>query len=230
MPFDYDALQGPQWTDVSISDVAPLPVLPDYFRPSNPRFLHRSYHSQVYLIDLNDGQKTFPAIVKVFPRHLKHRYTQEVDAYRFLYHYNVPSKGVVPKIYGVLPSVNKKKLRQFLQDTTPEDAPFGFPGAALVMEYIEKAERPSSENMSEALAREAIRALRLIHRAHVLHEDPEPRNILLCRHTGKVVWIDFSSAEINTQVAAASLEQLEVKQKLWNGLVDSVETVELTFI
>src|SRR5579859_691546 len=90
----------PQWTDITISDTPPLPKLPKHFATSNPQFLARSHHSQVYLLDINDHGTKSTAILKIFPKHLKERYTKETNAYRFLYYYDVPDQGIVPKIYG----------------------------------------------------------------------------------------------------------------------------------
>lgn len=214
---------GLEWTDISIADVNPLPTLPKHIVLENPEFLARSYHSQVYKIDVVDKGNRTPAILKLFPKGLKHRYQNEVNAYRFLYHYGIPDKGVVPKIFGVLTTLNKKKLDAVLKDAIPEDVSIPLPAAAVVMEYIEGAVRPSRDNMTEAIAEEALRALRLIHNAHVLHGDAVGRNILIYPHTGKVVWIDFSSAEINRSVNQAVLERAPLKQYLYATLVRNFE-------
>jgi serine/threonine protein kinase len=210
---------GPEWTEVSLSDVDPLPTLAKNIVVSNPNFLARSHHSQVYTIDLTDHGKTTQAVLKLFPKGLKHRYTKEVNAYRFLYHFGAPDDGVVPKVFGVLPSINKKKLDNLLQDSIPDDVSIPLPAYAVVMEYIQGAVRPSPENMTHAIAEETLRALKIIHNSHVLHGDAEGRNILVRQPEGTVVWIDFSSSEINTSVNLAVLERRPVKQFLYATLV-----------
>jgi serine/threonine protein kinase len=210
---------GPEWTDISLSDVAPLPAFPKHITISNPQFLARSHHSQVYLIDVKENGKTSRALLKVFPKQLKGRYTNEVNAYRFLCHYEVPEQGIVPKIFGVFPSINKTKLGALLGHSIPENAPIVTPAAAVVMEYIEGAVSPKPENMTPEIARKALRGLRIIHNAHVLHGDAEARNLLIHPKTGKVVWIDFSSAQINKTIMLAVIERDPVRQLLYRTLV-----------
>jgi serine/threonine protein kinase len=210
---------GPQWTDISISDIPKLPTFPKTATTSNPRFLARSHHSQVYLLDLMLDGVLSTVVLKIFSKELKRRYTNETNAYRFLNYYNIPSEGVVPKIHGVLPTVNQKLLNSLLQDAIPDDVTFKLPASAVVMEYIEGGETPTKTNMTPELAKEALRGLELIHGAHVLHGDGMPRNILIFPDTGKAVWIDFSSAEINRDIKAAILERNPVKQLLYYGLV-----------
>jgi serine/threonine protein kinase len=215
LPFDL----GPEWTDISLSDVEPLPEFPKQFKTSNPKFLARSHHSHVYTLDVTDPQgSTFRALIKIFPKQLKGRYLNEVNAYRFLYAYEVPDQGVVPQIYGVFPSINKRKLAALLGDSMPENAPIVTPAAAVVMEFIEGAVSPTRENMTPEIAKRILRGLRIIHNAHVLHGDAEGRNILI-RPTGKVVWIDFSSAEINRFIKQAILERDPVRLLLYHTLV-----------
>src|SRR5579862_6039786 len=114
------APEFPQWTDISISDVDHLPLFAKENPVTNPRFLARSHHSQVYLLDIQHKGRQRTAILKLFPKPLKGRYTKEVNAYRFLYHYKAVSEGIVPEIYGILPSIRKKDLDKLLQDSMPE--------------------------------------------------------------------------------------------------------------
>jgi serine/threonine protein kinase len=221
---------GPQWTDISLSDVKPLPPLPKNITTSNPRFLARSHHSQVYTLDITDHGKTTRVLLKIFPKHLKSRYTKEVNAYRFLYHYDIPNEGIVPKIIGVLPTINKKKLDVLLEETIPENVSIALPASAVVMEFIEGAVKPSPANMTSAIAKRALRALRLIHNAHVLHGDAEARNILIVPATNKVVWIDFSSASINRSIGLAIHERNPVRQLLYRTLVFTVSCILTDFL
>jgi serine/threonine protein kinase len=207
---------SPQLTDVSLTDTRPLPALPAHVILDNPQFLAKSYHSQVYAVDLKDGDQKTRAILKLFPKGLKKRYTNEVNAYRFLYHYGTPEKGLVPKIFGVLPKIHKKKLEDLLDDENPDPIPV--PASAIVMEFIQGV-RPSAENMKHSIALKITHALDAIHLSHVLHGDVEPRNILINPETGDAVWIDFSSAEINRSIFETTSERKLIKQTLYRSFV-----------
>jgi tRNA A-37 threonylcarbamoyl transferase component Bud32 len=210
---------GPQWSDISDSEIDPLPLLPKSVPLNNPRFLARSHHSHVYTIDLTHQNIATRVILKLFPKALKHRYIKEVDAYRYLYHYGVPGEGVVPNVYGVLPSISKKRLDQILGNSIPDDAPITTPASGLFMQYFEGAVNPSSENITPELAKAAVRALQLIHSSHVLHGDAEGRNLLMYPGLGRIVWIDFSSASINRSMRRATQELDPVRNFLYNTLV-----------
>jgi len=207
-----------EWTDLPIK-TKPLPKVPNTFTFANARFLARSLHSQVHTVDVTDEGNTFPAIVKLFSRELKIRYTAETKAYRYLQHYEVTSQGVVPKLYGILPSLDKKKLHAILGDSVPDDGPIKFPASAIFMEYLEDAERPSAANMTPELAEEALRGLRLIHNAHVLHRDTELRNLLIYPTTNRAIWIDFSIAEVDIDLWEVEDERDEVRARLYRRVV-----------
>jgi serine/threonine protein kinase len=213
--------ERPQWTDISISEVPTLPKLPAHITTSNPRFLARSHHSHVYLLDITDNGKTSTAVVKVFPKATKERYIKEVNAYRFLYHYGVPEQGFVPRVYGVLPSLNKKALGKLLGDSVPDDAPIAPPAAAVVMEYIQGGQPASRKNMTHTIAERALNALQVIHNAHVLHGDAEARNLLVLPESEEAVWIDFSASSINRDIMLAMSERRPLKQLLYWHIVPS---------
>ena len=132
---------------------------------------------------------------------------------------------MVPRAIGVIATINKKKLDALLQNSIPDGLDIGLPASAVVLEYIEQAQRASPSNMTDAIAEEALRGLQLIHNAHVLHNDGETRNMLVYPESGKVVWIDFSSAEINRSVRSAIGERTRVKLILY---VDTVLTSHST--
>jgi serine/threonine protein kinase len=205
-------------TDIPLSDTRPLPILPKHAVIENPQFLARSFHSQVYSVSYTDRTLKKRAILKIFPKGLKKRYTNEVNAYRFLNHFGAPAKGVVPRIYGVLPTINKKKLDDLLQDSVPDDVSISLPASGVLMEFIDGV-RPNEENMRHSIAVKVLHALDIIHASHVLHGDVEPRNILLDERTGNAVWIDFSSARINKWVTDTMLERDKIKFTLYCTLV-----------
>jgi len=208
------------WTpDVSLSDISSLPVLPSKFHVSNVRFVHLSYHSQVYLVDFVHEGEQLSAILKVFSKDNEQRYQDEVNAYRLLNHYDVPSRGVVPKLYGILPNITEKKLHTLLGVAQPNESQITFPASAILIEYIEGAEMPTKHNMTVQMAEEILRGLRLIHNAHVLHYDTEPRNILITPATGKAVWIDFSNAEMAASWWELIMERDLVRELVYRDLV-----------
>jgi serine/threonine protein kinase len=208
------------WPDVPLRDIADLPSLPKDATFHRQRFLAQSYHSQVYTLDLNLGGTTKRALLKLFSKELKHRYVREENAYRYLQHFGVIDQGLVPRIYGVVPSMNKKRLREVLGDAVPTDVVITPPASGIIMEYIEGAENPSIENMTQKLAQKILRGLRRIHFAHILHGDAEGRNIFIFPKTRKVVFIDFSSAEINLSKRAAIRERGPLKTYLYCDLVN----------
>jgi serine/threonine protein kinase len=209
---------GPELTDISVSELESLPTLSKECVLANPKFVARSFHSQVYTVDLIRNNNTSRAIIKIFPKGLKNRYTKEVNAYRFLYYYGAPEQRVVPRLYGVLPTISKKRIKELLQDAIPDNVDLAAPASALVMEYIEGI-RPTQENMTDSIAKDILEALNIIHSAHVLHGDVEPMNILISPQTGRAVWIDFSASEINKIIKLAIRERRMIKQTLYSTLV-----------
>jgi serine/threonine protein kinase len=210
---------GPLWTDISVSETEPLPKLSKTTTTSNPLFLAKSHHSHVYTIDITEHNETRRAILKLFPKATKRLYVKEVEAYRFLSHYGVVKEGVVPKIFGILPTISQRRLDVLLKDSIPENAPIALPASGLVMEFIEAAVSPTRENMTPAIAWDALEGLRLIHKAHILHQDTEARNLLIRPSTGEAIWFDFSSARINRMILLALQERQHAKQILFRTLV-----------
>jgi len=131
-----------------------------------------------------------------------------------LYHYGAPNAGAIPKVYGVLPSISKKRLDEILGNSIPDNAPITGPASGLFMQYFEGAVNPSNENMTPELAKAAVDALQTIHGSHVLHGDAEGRNLLMYPQTGRVVWIDFSSASINRSMRTATRNWTRSKTSL----------------
>lgn len=79
------------------------------------------------------------------------------------------------------------------------------PPHALLLEYFEDAETISFRNVSIEIADTALRHLRDIHTAYVLHGDLDGDNILLLPD-GRVVWVDFDSSETLPRRLRHSLE------------------------
>jgi hypothetical protein len=118
------------------------------------------------MVDIVDGTISRKAILKVFPKTDDARYTKEVNAYRLLHHFGVPATVIVPSIYGVLSTIDRKKLDSIIEDEEPIDARVVCPASLVVMEYIQ-GERPSVKNMNPKLAIRIVKALRKIQMAHI---------------------------------------------------------------
>jgi RIO-like serine/threonine protein kinase len=209
---------GVHWTDVSITETEPLPPLPDSCVFSNPQHLKTTLHSHIYRCKLDYEDDSYDTIIKLFPKGHKKFYTNEVNSYRLLYHFDVPAERIVPQIYGIIPTVNKKLLKKMLQDSIPEDAPISLPASAVVMEFID-GESPSRENMTPKLAKRILYGLQCINEAHILHHDAFARNILVLPAEERAVWIDFSSAALNTSISLSVQERDPLKVFLFRDLV-----------
>jgi len=73
--------------------------------------------------------------------------------------------------------------------------------------------------MTPDLCEEALRGLRLIHNAHVLHRDTELRNLLIYPGEKRAIWIDFSIAEVDIDLWEVIDEREEVRMRLYIHLV-----------
>src|SRR6266481_3206452 len=63
------------------------------------------------------------------------------------------------------------------------------PLKALVLEFLPDATRMTLRTITPQRAKDAMNGLDVIHRAHVLHGDVHPRN-LMALPEGRVVWVD----------------------------------------
>jgi hypothetical protein len=210
-----------EWSDISISDTAPLPKVPKNAAFDNPKFMAQSFHSQVYSVDVTIKGERKRAILKLFPKELQNRYTMETDAYRFLNHYDLASRGIVPKFYGDLPSIKKPLLLKILKDSIPDDVQIALPASGILIEYIEGGETPSSENMTVPIARAILDGLDYIHGARILHGDCNPRNIFVFPQTVRIVWFDFSHSMITRLEGLFETERGAIKSELFLDFVCS---------
>jgi serine/threonine protein kinase len=218
-PYDYGV--DIEWTDISISDTEPLPKLPKNATFANPKFIARSYHSQVYSVDVTIRKKKKCAILKLFPKGLENRYARETEAYRFLAHYDIADSGYVPVFYGDLPSIGKQMLTKMLQDSIPSDVEVPLPASGILIEYLEGGVTPSKENITVPMAKSILAGLDAIHGARVLHGDTEARNIFIFPETGRIVWFDFSNSTISTLQGLFLMERRPIKFLLFDDFVRS---------
>ncbi|KAA8646732.1 uncharacterized protein ATNIH1004_005407 [Aspergillus tanneri] len=119
----------------------------------------------------------------------------ESSAYRRLKEKGLCKRGVVPDFYGTIVKIQPNlwpSLHMFSADVLLPNA--------ILLEYIPNMRQMDLSIFSEHRLNELNRILHDIHRAGVLHGDPDPRNMMVCPgRCGKqdrVLWIDFDSAQL----------------------------------
>jgi len=86
---------------------------------------------------------------------------------------------------------------------------WGFPSSegdlqeryAIIMEWLEGAERATPENLTLDHATGFLYGLAEIHAAGVLHYDLYRRNMMVIPGSDRAIWIDFSCAHLNEEYA-----------------------------
>lgn len=119
---------------------------------------------------------------------------------------------MVPDFYGTITNIQPdvwSELHMFLGDKLP-------PNAVLIV-YVPNIQPIDLSNFSLQYLREFTQILKDIHLAGILHGDPMPRNMVVSKDQGRVLWIYFDSAQTFTETPSA-------RQKLWieeeNEMVD----------
>lgn len=91
-------------------------------------------------------------------------------------------------------------LHTFLGDKLPPNA--------ILIKYVPKMRPIDLSNFSSQCLRELRLILENIHLAGVLHGDPKPKNMMITRDQGRVLWIDFDSVQTFS-------ESLTTRQEMW---------------
>ncbi|KAE8149557.1 hypothetical protein BDV25DRAFT_130263 [Aspergillus avenaceus] len=155
------------------------------FEPSNVHFIQKLKTSDVSEI-FHISYEEHPYFLKVF--HMGDdpgfspdgrdlcRYRCESQAYFSLSRHGACDQGIVPQFYGVLenldPSIFEPDLEAFKGD---KNQPCG-----ILLEYLQDASTFTSDERSEELFLYSTEALKQIHQARVIHNDPHPtRNLLV---------------------------------------------------
>lgn len=97
---------------------------------------------------------------------------------------------MIPDFYGTITNIQAAlwpSLHMFLGDKLPPNA--------VLIKYIPNMQLIDLSNFLLQYLREFGHVLKEIHRAGVLHGDPKPRNMMISGDQGRVLWIDFDSAQ-----------------------------------
>jgi predicted Ser/Thr protein kinase len=201
---------------VDESELPQFEYIPKTVFLTDAQFLARGGHSHVYTVTMWIKNRSRRSILKVFTSRHKQDYLDEVNAYRHLYFHGIIDEGIVPRIFGI----DKWGVKQFKKTLRGAEIAAGmdFPVRVILMEYLEEAEELREENVTLDMAMKALRGIRRIHLASVKHGDVAPRNILVLP-SGRVVWIDFSSAQCNASHYHRAVEYEEVKDLFFEELV-----------
>jgi serine/threonine protein kinase len=177
--------------------VPSLPRIPKGVSFSDPKFVGRGTHSEVYSVVAKYKKKTATVALKIFSDKWKTKFEAEVQAYEFLRYGKV--KGIVPFAYGYDTDWDYARLHKAVgrELDCRMTSTLQCPVSVLMMEYIAHSTHLSAENVTWRICKDVINALDKIHAAQVKHHDVALRNILIDPSIGRVVWIDFSSSYVN---------------------------------
>lgn len=85
---------------------------------------------------------------------------------------------------------------------------------ALLLEYLPDAQNVTIDNVTIDIGDKALRALHAVHACYVFHGDIHGRNVLLLAD-GRVVWIDFDSAECESSGKLSRAKLLDELSLAW---------------
>jgi serine/threonine protein kinase len=87
----------------------------------------------------------------------------------------------------------------------------------ILMSFVENGEEFTSQNVTPALAVEALGGLQILHDAGVLHEDIRKENILISGN--RVIWVDFGLSTIESAAERRLQEMQQAVYLLFDDLV-----------
>lgn len=122
-------------------------------------------------------------------------YMREKSAYEKLYRSGICSQGTVPNYFGFLEHIDARRWEPELPAFAPDEHPLN----ALFIEYIPGTQMLDIDTFSKARMKKFLDGLKIIHKAHVLHGDPRPRNVMIVtaqeeESVERVLWLDFDHA------------------------------------
>ncbi|RAL01334.1 uncharacterized protein BO80DRAFT_493445 [Aspergillus ibericus CBS 121593] len=166
-------------------------------------------------------------ILKVYREHLPSEHDSparetnpficETSAYERLQHRGHCKAGNILSFYGTITNIQPDLWPQLA--TLFDD---GRPMSAVLLEYIDDMHQLDLSTFSQSRLDELERILQDIHKAGVLHGDPDPRNMMICPgQNGKqdrVLWIDFDSAQLLPEGELSPRQQMWLQEE--NDLMD----------
>ncbi|KAK2810895.1 hypothetical protein FQN50_002486 [Emmonsiellopsis sp. PD_5] len=136
----------------------------------------------------------------------------ESTAYRRLKETGICARGITPDFYGTLENIDPKlclpHLRRFARDD--------YPPTAIFMEYIPNMIELHWSNYTPERMQNFIKGLDEIHKALVLHDDINPRNMMILEEDpARAIWIDFDRAQTyNGKLDKRKLEWIDFERRL----------------
>ncbi|KAF7503158.1 hypothetical protein GJ744_004262 [Endocarpon pusillum] len=190
------------------------------------KLIHWSDSSNIFLVEYKGQER----ILKVFHenedrgmaddgRRDLDRYRSEARAYVNLKKSGLCDRGIVPKLYGFIESLDPKsferELHSFLRDKH-------FPNAIL-LEYLPGASSMNYSKYSEGRMNIAIESIQQIHElAFVQHLDTYTKNILLVPGPPeRVLWTDFDitvSFKDRSELTAEDKESMDFELEIVKSL------------
>lgn len=145
----------------------------------------------MYKVVAQRDTKPYIRCLKLFRKGWDTPYFLETTAYAYLRLARV--EDFVPKFYGY----DSRTPSQWGLDTIFGEKDGMFYG--ILLEWLEGAERLSSQNMTLDNVVDFIRGLAQIHNAGILHNDIFERNMLVIPATKRAVWVDFSCSKMGAE-------------------------------
>ncbi|GJE92046.1 hypothetical protein PsYK624_081990 [Phanerochaete sordida] len=154
-------------------------------------------------------------------------FLREKEAYAHLVHAGVCEAGHVPQCYGwvELTAAHVDAIASKAPDLTYCDSLTikdlqkmvrkGRMPKGILLEYFPDAKTLTYKNATEELGQAACRALSAIHAAYVLHGDISDRNLLIIPN-GRVVWVDFNSAQCASDPKLTRLDLISEFHMGWD--------------
>jgi len=145
-------------------------------------------------------------------------YMREKSAYEKLYRSGICSQGAVPDYFGFLENVDVRRW----EPEMPAFAQYGHPLNAIFIEYIPGMQMLDIDTFSKARMEKFSHGLKIIHKAHVLHGDPRPRNTMMVTAQGeseeelaeRVLWLDFAHAATYCETLSQQEEACFIEEAL----------------
>jgi serine/threonine protein kinase len=197
--WSWNQTRPPEW------DVESLPPVPDDLVIKDWVDIAKGTHGVIRKVRVERNNSETYLCFKLFTDEWSEEYEREALAYEIMQFRGV--EDCIPTVYfkGSHPT-----SRWEGREASTEVDPILH---GLVMEFFENCREIQWSQVKVSMALHIARALRNIHKAHIIHGDMDESNLLVVREADKIrpVWIDFSCARIK-----AYPEQIE---QIYRGFV-----------